>query len=174
MKYIFSILVIILTTVLIYQKYDVLCHNNTCTVFSREVFNDFLYGGSWEGKVSHKATKELDFLTSGELFVIVLNCGKKREIWTSKDGDLYDLVYDDYHIYSESGNQIWLKIISRESWIETQIWSFVNIDDERLSVQWNRMVSNITLSTDDDERTYGKLGYGELYKISDQCNIFPD
>lgn len=57
-------------------------------------------------------------------------------------------------------------------WVETQNWSFISKDNGKLVVQWSRQVSNRHLDNDENLRTFGQMGYGEIEKTNETCENF--
>ena len=58
------------------------------------------------------------------------------------------------------------------AWVETQAWILVSVNTFSASIQWNRMVSNPSLTWDEPLRVFGQMGFGQLSKVSNDCNIW--
>jgi hypothetical protein len=75
-------------------------------------------------------------------------------------------------IPSKSGNYILSLIVDSGAWVETQTWTLVSVNTFSASIQWNRMVSNPSLTWDEPLRVFGQMGFGQLSKVSNDCNIW--
>jgi hypothetical protein len=130
--------------------------------------------GSWKGTITQYTTEDLPAKDTreGVYTLLLLNCNSP-EIWISgKNNGKYQNYVDSYSVYSDSGNHILYSIVNGGAWIETQVWTLVNVNADRASIQWNRHVSNINSNPDDVLRSFGQIASGELWKVSEECDVF--
>ena len=134
--------------------------------------NEFGEYGIWVGAILQFTTKELEDSSDEQYTVAIMNCGAQPTISIVVNNGEATPIYGDYDISSKSGNYVMQKIIDGGSWIETQVWSFVLLESGQATVQWNRLVSNRVLDDSERLRSFGQIGYGELYKSSNDCSEF--
>lgn len=129
--------------------------------------------GAWEGSLVQFTTKELPDSDNGTDYeVVLLNCGASPEIWLKGREGGYHKVYEHYRVESRAGNHLLSLIVVGPGWVETQTWTLVSINTSKAALQWNRMVSNPYLEDDNQFRSFGQMGFGELGKISNHCDIW--
>lgn len=134
--------------------------------------NDFGAYGIWMGTISQFTTKQLQDSSDEEYTLAIVNCGVQPAIYIVHEDRQPLSIYGDYKINSKSGSYVMHKIIDGDGWVETQIWSFVLMESGQATVQWNRLVSNRSLGDSERLRSFGQIGYGELYQVSDECSDF--
>lgn len=129
--------------------------------------------GAWNGEIVLVNSTELPFDDSERLMeVVLLNCGGPVEIWT-KVGDSHFANYNEnLEVISHLGNHVLSSVRNGRGWVETQSWGVISINNNRAFIQWNRMVSNPFTEDDDETRYFGRFGFGELERISMDCDIW--
>jgi hypothetical protein len=128
--------------------------------------------GSWKGKLNQISTKKLSGWKDNINYdLVVQSCNGITEFWISEDSKKYVKPYADFKLQSISGTLLFSVMKDGGSWIETQTWTLVLVNDKRASIQWNRMVSNPKLSDNEELRSFGEFGYGEITKIRDTCDL---
>jgi hypothetical protein len=130
--------------------------------------------GAWVGRIAQFTTKKLpDSDTKPDSYQIMfLNCDDSPQFWIKSDERGFNRIHKDYKVESKSGNYIVSLIVDGGGWVETQTWTLVSISPTKAAIQWNRMVSNPGLEEDAYLRSFGQMGYGDLEKISDSCDIW--
>lgn len=127
--------------------------------------------GMWLGEITDQLVGEKDDSTTLQPLQLRLdNCGiapilAMRE---SKDQEFTDLA-GVLQVTEAGGNVVLSSLREGDSWVETQLWSFIDLQNDTLKVQQNRMVSNVGLSLDDPQREFGYLGSGSLTKLDNGC-----
>ena len=128
--------------------------------------------GAWVGELNQLTTKKLPDPVEESAPMVLLNCDNVPELWLKFGEGDYRKIYEDYALISNAGNHLMSKIIDGGGWVETQSWAISAIGENRLAIQWNRMVSNPSMSSDDELRNFGQMAYGELNKVSESCDIW--
>lgn len=132
-----------------------------------------IMSGAWKGSIQQIITKKLPNENEPEAYeVIILACTRNIEFWMNREKLGYHQLHSDYKSEQKSGSALYYLIKEGTGWIEIQSWGLVLINKDRASLQWNRMVSNPGFSDDDEWRSFGQLGFGELRKVSEKCDVF--
>ena len=127
--------------------------------------------GLWSGEITQFTTEVLSDSENEKAYQFVLsNCGHSPEIWLKQGETGFRKIYENYKVDSKSGNHILSLIVDSGAWVETQTWTLVSVNTFLASIQWNRMVSNPSLTSDEPLRVFGPMGFGQLSKVSNDCN----
>jgi hypothetical protein len=129
--------------------------------------------GLWRGEITQFTTELLSDSKNDQVYQLVFsNCGHSPEIWLQQGKTGFHKIYENYKVDSKSGNHILSLIVDSGAWVETQIWTLVSVNTFSASIQWNRMVSNPSLTSDEPFRVFGQMGFGQLSKVSNDCNVW--
>ena len=136
------------------------------------LFSNSLYG-LWSGEITQFTTEVLSDSKNEKAYQLVFsNCSHSPEIWLQLGETGFRKIYENYKVDSKSGNYILSLIVDSGAWVETQTWTLVSVNTFSASIQWNRMVSNPSLTWDEPLRVFGQMGFGQLSKVSNDCNIW--
>lgn len=127
--------------------------------------------GFWEGKLRVSETvvaPEVDEPSS--MSIRLDNCGGFPIIHLdNSDAEGFKPIARILQVSEKAGNAVLLSVVDGKDWVETQLWTLIELSENEAAIQWNRMVSNVILKPDDDKREFGFLGSGRLTKLNGQC-----
>lgn len=104
----------------------------------------------------------------------LVNCEHHPQVWVSASeyggGNELHQISRVFNIETLKGNITLSSITHSQGWVETQVWTFVVLDEQNAVVQRNRLVNNFTLDLSNSKRFMGSIGHGNLRRISKKCN----
>jgi len=132
-----------------------------------------LMRGFWEGKLKVSETVVAPEVEEHSSISIRLdNCGGFPIIHTgNSDAEGFKPIARILQVSEKAGNAVLLSVVDGKDWVETQLWTLIELSENEAAIQWNRMVSNVTLKLGDDEREFGFLGSGRLTKLDGHCEV---
>lgn len=131
--------------------------------------------GAWVGQMTRHTSHNFPEHEEWEEIrpeIYFLNCDGKIELW-SKDGEpVFYMISADWKFQQSRDSFSISFMVDGGDWIESQFWGFSYVNDNRMLVQMNRLVSNPGLEDDNATRAWGVSGFGEFKKQSDHCDVF--
>jgi hypothetical protein len=106
---------------------------------------------------------------TGEYKIELSNCDGNALVRVSHESIDSFTSYVPFSGSSKLGNHViyWINSSSKkDDWVETQVWNIVELGDNKLAIQWARMVSNPSKKVDDPSRIWTKNGFGILKKYA--------
>lgn len=103
--------------------------------------------------------------------ILVSTCEGKPEFWFYRN-NVFSKPYEPTLVSSVLGNHVFRAVVHDQGWVETHVWSVVELDQDSLSTQFSRQVSNVELPRYAEERSFNFVREGVLNYIGDRCDHF--
>ncbi len=137
-----------------------------------EIINSSAFSGTWQGNVEVVYKPDLwDKSVTENVSFVFQNCHGELEIRMNHGNRKNMQMQGPFVTNHENGTYHIYTLNSRRKWVQTNIWSIVQISDDQAYFQWLRDVNNFGLENDNKKRYFGILGKGKLSKISDACHF---
>ena len=129
--------------------------------------------GLWRGDLSRFQHSRSRSETYPPAEVLISSCTGRVQIFNIEENGKYNRrMPETTDVLSVHGTHV---IVTRNrsarelGWVETQIFTFIELSDEAARVQLNRSVSNRGFEISHDQRTFFEEGVGDFKRVSTSC-----
>jgi hypothetical protein len=125
--------------------------------------------GIWQGEMNDRTTGLPSEESPDVSFKLRFeNCEEHPKFYMlGAENPEFTQLHRIFEIAENTGNAVLSSVENGGDWVETQVWTFIELSAEEVVVQRNRMVSNVGLELDEELRNFGALGMGSLSKLSE-------
>jgi hypothetical protein len=130
------------------------------------------FQGAWEGTLSlgSESQGQQEWKWTKNLDVRLVVSKSKASVYLKGKGEWVEIKPGTFTLSAIDTNAVVVSITSGRDddgrWVETWSFAITVIDDKTLQVLWQRQVKNKDMDPSKPDAVFGKLGFGELTKVS--------
>lgn len=128
--------------------------------------------GRWVGELTWSDPDRRVGTGASREGAVMVHCNGEAHIWNRDATGQLSRGRAKGRIASFSGSHVLYELSdygTASGWVEVALWTFIELDENRMDVRLSRTVSNPEVETDGALRSIGNTAWGRLHKVSDSC-----